>query len=49
MPSAGRKQVNALVEEDEKYFWEEFCRQNDISMAQLIRKAVREYIDRRNG
>lgn len=28
-----KKQISAMVEEDEKLFIEEFCRQEDISIA----------------
>lgn len=44
-----KKQISAMVDEDEKLFIEEFCREEDISIAQLIRKAIKEYIERHNN
>lgn len=42
-------QIAAMVPEEDKEFIEVFCQEEDISIAQLIRKAIKEYIERHNN
>lgn len=39
-------QIAAMVSEEDKDMIEAFCAEEDISIAQLIRKAIKEYIER---
>lgn len=42
-------QIAAMVTEEDKEFIEAFCQEEDLSIAQLIRKAIKEYIERHNN
>lgn len=50
MPSKreGYYNIATRVKEDEKKVIDQFCKENDISVSQLIRKAIREYINKEN-
>ena len=38
-------QIAARVTEEEKYNLIEYCEKNELNMAQVIRKAVKEYLE----
>lgn len=40
-------QIAARVTDEEKQELELYCRENDIKLSQLIRKAVKEYLEKR--
>ena len=45
----GKVQIATMVTEEDKEFIEAFCQEEDISIAQLIRKAIKEYIEKYNN
>ena len=48
MPSKreGYHNIATRVKDEEKARIDEFCKENDMSVSQLIRKAIKEYIAR---
>ncbi len=48
MPSKreGYHNIATRVKDDEKKRIDEFCQENDMSVSQLIRKAIKEYMDK---
>lgn len=47
--AAHTQQIATRISDEEKEFIEAFCQENDMSISQLIRKAIREYIDKHNN
>lgn len=41
-------QVATRVTEEEKKVLDEFCKEHDITLSQLIRRAIKEYIANHN-
>ncbi len=50
MPSKreGYCNIATRVKEDEKERIDQFCKDNDMSVSQLIRKAIKDYMDKEN-
>lgn len=50
MPSKreGYYNIATRVKDEEKRLIDQFCKENDMSISQLIRKAVKEYINKEN-
>lgn len=46
--AANTQQIATRIPDEEKEFIEVFCEENDISISQLIRRAIKEYIERHN-
>lgn len=48
MPSKreGYHNIATRVKDEEKARIDEFCKENDMSVSQLIRKAIKEYMDK---
>ena len=41
-------QIASRVSEEEKQELEQYCKEHDIKISQLIRKAIKEYMEREN-
>lgn len=46
MPANKTFQISARFTEEERNKLVEYCSKNDLSVAQVIRKAVREYLEK---